>query len=114
MCIIQLVILAICFAVALSIVQGLPAVLEEQPTKKEFRQQPLGPASIRKEEESQEAGDEEKDLTSSNTFGFGYYAYPRYRSYYPGYYSGYGGYRSYGYGGYGGYFSPYRYYGGYY
>lgn len=108
-----------CLFVGLTIVQGFPAEVKDQQqpsVHKEFRPQQLGP--IPNTEESQEAGEEEKDLSSSNTIGFGYYGYPRYRSYYPSYYGGYyGGYRSYGYGhgyGYGGYYSPNRYYGGWY
>lgn len=93
-------------------VQGLPTEPKEQQIQKQFSPQALGPdpAIAPQEEESQEAGDE-KDLSSSNTFGFGYYAYPRYhRSFYPSYYGGggyYGGYR-----GFGGYYNPYRHYGG--
>lgn len=97
------------------LVQGLPAELKEQQIQKQFSPDALGPdpnpALAPHEEESQEAGDD-KDLSSSNTFGFGYYAYPRFHRYhyYPSYpYGGYyGGYR-----GFGGYYSPYRYYGWY-
>lgn len=97
-----------------AITQGLPAGLEEKPAQKQLKPQQAAPVGARIEEESQEAGDEEKDLSSSNTFGFAYYGYPSYyRSSYPSYYS-HGGYRSYGYGGYGGYYSPYRYHGGWY
>lgn len=118
----QLAIIALCLFVALALVQGLPTEIKDQ---KELRPQPLGSAPAggafkAEEEESQEVGDEEKDLSSSNTFGFGYYAYPRYYgSYYPSHYGGYyGGYRGYGHGygrghGYGGYYSNYRHYGWY-
>ncbi|KAL5284795.1 hypothetical protein ACFFRR_006856 [Megaselia abdita] len=108
-------ILAICLFVGVVIVQGLPADVKPQPqsVQKEFKPQPLVPGP--KEEDALEAGDEEKDLSASNTFGYGYYGYPRYyRSYYPSYYGGYGGYRGYYGHGYGGYYSPYRYYNSWY
>lgn len=90
---------------------GLPAEMKENHIQKQFAPQPLRPEGVLEEEESQDVGDD-KDLTAANTFGFGYYSYPRYyNSYYPSYHNGYyGGYRNYGYGR---YYSPYRYYGWY-